>query len=108
MRHFLIAAVAALAFGTPALAQSHGGYDGYGHQSYRGSYGNGYDQSRGYYGAGPGYAYRDRGYDYRGYNDRSYNYRGYNDRGYDYRPSHHDRRHERRDDFRRRDHHDRW
>ncbi len=103
MRRFLIAAVVALAFGTPALAQSHGGYGRYGHQTYRGSYESGYDQSRGYNSAGPGYAYNDRGNNYRGYNDL-----GYNDRGYDYRPSRHDGRHERRDDFHRRDHHARW
>lgn len=102
MRRFLIAAAAALTFATPAIAQSHGGYGGpggygshggYNGQSYRGdAHRSGYGRPGGYYGPGPE--------------------SGYNDRGYDDRRSRHawrdEVRHERREEYRRRDHHDRW
>ena len=74
MKRFLIAAVAALAFGAPAMAQSHGGYGGqpyYGQQSYRGDAhargynGSVYAQRGGYYSRGPGYRYNDHGYNAR-------------------------------------------
>lgn len=89
MKRFLIAAVAALTFAAPAMAQSHGGYDG---QPYRGetharSYnGSGYGQYGGSYNRGPGY----------GYNDRSYNDRGYNARA-ERREWREDRQHNRRE-----------
>lgn len=94
MKRFLIAAVAALTFGVPAMAQSHGGYGG---QPYRGEAhapgynGSGYGQYGGSYNRGPGYSYNDRGYDARRYDDRGYNAR---DRQHEWRE---ERRHERRE-----------
>jgi len=96
MKRFLIAAVAALTFGAPAMAQSYGGYGGQPYQGEvhsRGYNSSGYGQYGGSYDRGPGYGYNNRGHDARRYDDRGYNAR---DGRREWRE---ERRHERRERF---------
>lgn len=94
MKRFLIAAVAALTFGAPAMAQSYGGYGGQPYQAEahaRGFDGSAYEQYGRSYNRGPG-----NGFDDRGYNDRRYNDRGHNARA-ERREWREERQHERRE-----------
>lgn len=92
MKRFVIAAVAALAFGAPAMAQSHGGYGGqpyYGQQPYqgdahaRGYNGSGYEQREGHYSRRPSYDY-----DHRGYNGRAARHERQEERRHERRERH--------------------